>query len=761
LKKSTQGGEMKAHLRKLHRVSFFAFSLFSIGFAGAIDLKGKVVNEQGEPIKKASVALCKQGCKVSTDQNGLFEIVKSSSAVSWKSENKPGAFIGIKAKFLELGNCYDANITVVSIKGEVLNQVSIVNQNRVPVDVLVPPSAKTQALIISAKTAGGTISIKTLKCGSRWLWNDQHMIQGSHGLVSNRSALVALDTLVVEKDGKEKVTVPVTSLIATMPDIVLHDAPDPDQEGMVGDVEFSEPSRTFKTAISVKLSTKISNAKIRYTTDGQLPGSTSTLYSGDAIAISQTTQLRAAAFVADTLTGNVSTAIYIARDFDYTSDIPIIIMEGYGGGKPADKYNFIDLGFMTFEPVNGVASLDNPPTLVTRAGYHLRGQSSMLMFEQAPYRVELWDNHNKDADYPVLGMPKSSDWAFISPCTDNTLIRNVLVFDLGKAMGLHAVQYRFAEVFINQDGGGLEKLDYEGIYAVIQPIKNRKTTLDLKKLKPEDTDPLALSGGYIFKFDQAVKDSGMLLLQCKGARKLSEVSGGIFGGTAKKDSTATCWDDLELVDPSEPNQQQIDWITDYIQKFHDALHAKPIGDWKSYIDVNSFVNNQIVNEVTRNVDGWIRSHYMFKDRDGLITAGPIWDYNFALGNMTDMTWSMGTTKKTGWHVLDNRTGSGDWHTMMWKQPEYKSAVKARYLELRGNILSDDSIVKLIDVVRKPILNVAQRNFEAWPMGKCMSSGSFFGSGAVKDTTWSGQIDSLKIWTKKRLKTLDSLMTTIQ
>jgi hypothetical protein len=147
----------------------------------------------------------------------------------------------------------------------------------------------------------------------------------------------------------------------------------------------------------------------------------------------------------------------------------------------------------------------------------------------------------------------------------------------------------------------------------------------------------------------------------------------------------------------------------------------------------------------------------------LITAGPIWDYNFALGNLTDMNFG-GTAKKTGWHVLDNRVGSGDWHTMMWKQPEYKSAVKARYMELRGGVLSDNGIVKLIDDVRKPIMNVAQRNFEAWPMGKCTSSGGFMGmgsSGTVKDTTWSGQVDSLKIWTKKRLKTLDSLMTTIQ
>jgi hypothetical protein len=734
--------------------------LFSMSFSEEINLKGKVIDEYGQPVKDASVSLCRHSCNVLTDNNGMYEIIKSSSGIKDTSRKTPGAIIGINKKFLELGNYYHATIQVLSIKGVVLNQVTIENQNRIPIEQLVPSSVQSQALILSIKTGSSSVRIKSLLCGSQWLWNDQHIVESSRSHISDRSATAALDSLVIKKEGKGTVSLSITNFIATLEDVVLHDIADPASGRMIGDVDFSEPSKTFKTSISVKMSTKIADTKIRYTTDGLIPNAASTLYTGDPVTISMTTQLRAAAFYQDSLIGHISTAIYIARDFDFTSEIPIIVMEGYGQGKPEDKYNFIDLAFMTFEPVNGVASLDNIPTLSTRAGYHLRGQSSMTMFKQAPYRIELWDNDNNDADYPVLGMPKSSDWALISPCTDNTLIRNVLVFDLGKAIGLDAVQYRFAEVFINQDGEGLEKLDYEGIYALIQPIKNRKNTLDLKKLKPEDTDPAKLSGGYIFKFDQMVRDSGMITLTCDGAKKYSEGSGG-FGSTKKKDSTATCWDDLELVDPSEPNPQQIEWITGYIQKFHDALHAKPAGDWKSYIDVNSFVNIHVINEVTRNVDGWIRSHYMYKERDKPITAGPIWDFNFALGNMTDMTMGFSSGASTGWHVLDNRTGSGDWHTMMWKQPEFQNAVKMRYLELRNNVLSDNGIVKLIDDVRKPIMNVAQRNFDAWPMGKCMSSGGFFGSsGTVKDTTWSGQVDSLKIWTKKRLRTLDSLMKTL-
>ncbi|HEX3020369.1 MAG TPA: CotH kinase family protein [Chitinispirillaceae bacterium] len=718
-----------------------------------IDIQGNVIDESGNPVKDAQVKLCKNKLTCLSGDDGNF-LLNGNTGINQYASRKNHSFIGIKNRRLQLGDYYNSSISVFSINGAILNNITLEKQNCISIDNLIPSSINSQTLIIRISAGEERINLKTVKCGSQWLWNEVRNGSIYHNLESASAA--AVDTLKVSKSGKQTYALPISSLVANLAVIILYDDNSNDNTpSMIGDVDFSEHSKSFKSSFTLTMSTKISNAEIRYTTDGKLPTATSTLYDGKNFTVSKTTQLRAAAFVGNVLSGKSSSAIYIQRNFDYTSEIPIIIMEGYGGGKPKDKYHFIDLAFMTFEPVNGVADINNPPTLVSRAGYHLRGQSSKG-FKQSPYRIELWDNDNKDVDYPVLGMPPGSDWALISPCTDNTLIRNVLIFDLGKAMGLATVQYRFAEVFINQDDGALEKADNEGIYALVQPIKNRKNTLNLKKLKPDDTDPAKLSGGYIFKFDQAVADSGMLKLECTGATKMTQGGGGGFGGGGKADSTATCYDDLELVDPPEPNQQQIKWITDYIQQFHDALHAKPAGDWQKYVDMNSFVNNHIINEVTRNVDAWIRSHYMYKDRDNPIKVGPVWDYNFAMGNMTDMGWG-GGAKKTGWHILDNRTGSGDWHTMMWKQPEYKSAVKNRYLELRKTILSDDGFNKLVDDCRKPLMHVAIRNFEAWPMGKCYNMGM---STASNDTTWEGQIDSLKIWTKKRLKTLDSLINTL-
>ncbi len=525
---------------------------------------------------------------------------------------------------------------------------------------------------------------------------------------------------------------------------------------LIGNVTFSVPSQTFQDELSVGLESPTAGAEIRYTTDGTLPSSDSLLYDGAPLVLTETTQLRALPYVDGAVAGLDSTAIYIRRTFDFTSDIPIVIMEGYGGGKPEDKETFIDLAFMAFEPVDGSATLSNVPTLATRAGYHLRGQSS-ANFEKAPYRVELWDNANEDADYPMLGMAPEADWAMIGPYTDRTLIRNAFVYSLSRDMGLVAMELRFAEVFINQDGGPLEESDYEGIYAVTQTIKNQKSRVNLEQLEADDVDESVLSGGYIFKFDQAAVDDDETLIECTGSELLSPGfgfgGGGMQGGDQQNADAGHCWSDLELVDPDPVNEQQLAYISSYLQGFHDALHAEPLGDYASLIDMQSFVDHFIINEITRDVDAYIRSHYYHKDRDLPLKAGPIWDYNFSLGNFS--------TDIEGWQWEDGRQGTNDWFQVLASDPAFIEQVSTRWRELRQGLLSDAQISTRVDAVAAPLVNAAPRDLERWPVGETnigFGGGGFGGGNDQNDPPpedWPGQVAAMLDWTLQRMAWLDS------
>jgi len=46
-----------------------------------------------------------------------------------------------------------------------------------------------------------------------------------------------------------------------------------------------------------------------------------------------------------------------------------------------------------------------------------------------------------------------------------------------------------------------------------------------------------------------------------------------------------------------------------------------------YIDLNSFIDFFIINEITSNVDGYRLSTYLHKDRNEKLKMGPIWDLN--------------------------------------------------------------------------------------------------------------------------------------
>jgi hypothetical protein len=531
---------------------------------------------------------------------------------------------------------------------------------------------------------------------------------------------------------------------------------------VVSTVSFGTPSGTFEGELSVTIVVE-NGLTIRYTLDGTLPTATSPLYDGTPLVLTETKQVRAQAFDGETPVGNPNSAIYVARTFDKPSDVPIIIMEGYAGGRPQKEVRFgqsagsepppeqelIDVGFMVFEPIDGVASIANPPSFVTRAGYKERGQSSANA-EKSPYKVEFWDENNQDIDLPVLGMPAESDWAMIGEFYDKSQIQNSLIYGWGRELGLATVRLRFAELYINFDGGPLEESDYFGLYALTETIKNQKDRIDLKQLTPEVTTEPEISGGYILKFDQAALDSGEAEIICSGSEPLAR---------GEYDPEAACFNDLGIVDPEVPNTEQFAYMSAYIQAFHDVLHQTPIGDYSQYIDVQSFIDFMIVTEISAHVDAYVRSSYFHKDRDQLLEAGPLWDFNLGMSSTDADT--------TGWRFETQLTsrGNDDWFFQLGKDPAFMEQFATRWRELRQGMLSDAAVTARVEEIAAPLVNAGERDFARWPdsglggflgggMGG-MGGGGTEGEQSSAADTWRGQVDKLIGWLPTRLAWIDS------
>jgi hypothetical protein len=514
------------------------------------------------------------------------------------------------------------------------------------------------------------------------------------------------------------------------------------QQDLVGDIIFSVPSGTFEGQLAVSLSTGLTGVEIHYTIDGSLPTSSSPTYDGTALVFDGTTQLRAQAFLGSEPAGAPGTALYVARSFDIDLDLPIILLDNYGAGEldPNNRVH-VDAAFMAFGLEGGFASLSATPTVATRAAFHVRGQST-AMFEKVPYRVEFrgnrdddGDGQDDDLDWPLLGLPAESDWALRGPFADKALIRDPFFYSLGRDMGMQAPRWAFAEFYINVESRPLSPDDYQGVYIVVETIKNCRNRLDLSQLREDDTDPSLLPGGYIFKFEWLAAEEPVLEGDCGGGLD------------------TPCWSELEVVDPNPLNSAQRAWLTDHIQGFHDLLHAAnyadPVSGYSSLIDVDSFVDQLIINELGREMDSYIRSAVFYKDRDTKIFAGPLWDYNLVFG----VGGAFENDQIEGWQYEQERSNmNNDWFPRLLTDPAFVDRLVTRWQQLRQGLLSQAQLDARILELASPLVNAAQRNFERWP-NLNDSRVEMFTTPAT--STWEGQIEYLREWLMQRVAWLDS------
>src|SRR5690606_35036536 len=221
-------------------------------------------------------------------------------------------------------------------------------------------------------------------------------------------------------------------------------------------------------------------------------------------------------------------------------------------------------------------------------------------------------------------------------------------------------------------------------------------------------------------------------------------------------SMFNCWNYLELVDPHpekhlQPEMRQ--WITEHIQEFHDVLNGPNFTDqqtgYRAYIDVESWIDQMIINELSRELDSYYRSAYFHKDRGEKIKAGPLWDYDlsFGVGGFFE------NDQIAGWQWQQSRFPvANNWYPRLMEDPAFVEQLRARWAELRRGPLSDAQLRARVEALARPLQNAAARNFQRWPNLTQPMISFFF---TPTEPTWQGQVDFLLDWMLRRAAWLDS------
>ena len=357
----------------------------------------------------------------------------------------------------------------------------------------------------------------------------------------------------------------------------------------------------------------------------------------------------------------------------------------------------------------------------------LRGSTSQS-FKKKSYTIETIDSGRNNLNVQLFNLPKENDWVLYGPYIDKTMIRNVLAYDLFGKMGHYSPGTKFCELILNNE--------YKGIYILTEKIKRDKNRVNISKLTKNDDSGINLTGGYILSIDK----------NHKGYSWLSSFSKHRTIGKIYYNCYYPRLEDL--------NEVQIQYIKSFIFRFEDHLYKNSDLNllYDSIIDIHSFIDYFIINELAKNVDAYRLSTYLYKDRtdiDKRLKMGPVWDFNLSFG-LPDY---LKGYYLEGWIYQENENIIPFWWKNLLDDQTFRKALKKRWFELRDGVLSNHSIMNAIDSVSNETEGVADRNYHKYDiLGKETLFCYFTGVNYVDELNY------LKFWLNERLKWMDENIT---
>ena len=378
-----------------------------------------------------------------------------------------------------------------------------------------------------------------------------------------------------------------------------------------------------------------------------------------------------------------------------------------------------------------VNRLSDPPTDYNGfIGIERRGSTSQDLSNKKPYGLELRDALGNNLDTALLGMPREHDWILLAPYSDKTMMRDALAYILAGKMMAYAPRVRFCELYINNT--------YQGVYILTEKIKQDKGRVDIANLTTADVQGDELTGGYVLKIDKTT-------------------------GGAAVDGFTTNYGTNNFYQYHDPKgtellQEQKAYIQQVINNFESVIsgpeYDHPTRGYFKLVDLDTFVDFFLVNEISRNVDGYRLSSYLYKDKDSKdprLKMGPVWDYNITFGNAD---YCEGGSVE-GFAVNFNSVCPTDyfgvpfyWNRLL-SEPVFRKRVATRWGSLRKGFLSTASLHSTIDSIANLLSEAQVRNFALYPiLNQYVWPNKYVGG------TYAKELQYLKDWLSARTTYLD-------
>lgn len=334
--------------------------------------------------------------------------------------------------------------------------------------------------------------------------------------------------------------------------------------------------------------------------------------------------------------------IFICFSVSYAGNLPVIYITTADSSAITSRDYWKENTSLRIVMPDGAVSYQSD-----KAAVRARGHSTFSK-PKKPFALKL------EEDASLLGMTANKRWILLANFMDHSLLRNSLALAIAKQTSLEwTTDSRPVNVVVN---GKLQ-----GCYLLCESIRIGEHWVNV-----DDKE------GFLIEMDS-------------------------YPGDEYRFETEYRQLPVNVSYPMPPTDEQMGAIENYFGRIEDILYGG-ITDlnvlYCEYIDMDSFIDWWLVHELTQNAEpNGPRSCYMYKGRDGLLKAGPVWDFDLAF--ITVGLDSGGDIRPSRLNRKDVITLTGDsiynknalWYDRLLKDPVFVNRIKERWRELEPKFLS--------------------------------------------------------------------------
>lgn len=354
---------------------------------------------------------------------------------------------------------------------------------------------------------------------------------------------------------------------------------------------------------------------------------------------------------------NGATRTFFVASDRLNYDVPIVRIDTEGGAPILDKENYVPARM----------TVDGEEYAL---GIRGRGNASWTQFPKKAYRLKL------DEGAALFGMEQNRDWVLVSNYADKTLIRNCVAHRISAS--LSGIDYTPTHIPINFYLNG----KYLGVYTFADKIEDGSGRLSLGNTEGGEDIGFLIEIGWDFNeenvYNRDYFDTEFVLRLFVKEPKIERA-----------------------------NTPEFLFIKNYILKMEEAVVSDD--GWEEYIDVDSWVDWFIINELTFNTESsFYRSCYLYREEGGKLKLGPVWDFDMAFGNhLGDLPGYDGfcTTESTYQYITEN------WMDYLLEYEAFTSRVKARWNEVKDELLS--VALGAVEEYSTRLSECQEQNFLVW------------------------------------------------